>query len=193
MKAVSCRQGSPRPSRLSFANDYWDGPDRDSNVYLDRLDVRNSSGPPRREPRAGGSEPRAGDCNHPRGDHFALYCNGVGGCSRSEFPPRGTTRSRSSRGPTRPGTSFPALSRGRGVRTGPGDGSRCHPGQARRAVRQAARRPGDALLAGRGRRVPAVRRRMEANASAAGRLARALDIANWFWPQRYLLPRRNPR
>ena len=65
----------PKTVRLTFENDFWDPPDGDRNIRLDRLVLRDSSGRivVRRE--LEDLEP-AGDCNYPVGDHFALHCNG---------------------------------------------------------------------------------------------------------------------
>ena len=62
--------------RLSYLNDYWDGRDRDRNVRLGRLDVRNSAGKVIASRELKNLDP-ASDCNYPVGDdHFALHCNG---------------------------------------------------------------------------------------------------------------------
>ena len=58
--------------RLAYTNDYWGGDDDDRNIFLDRLDVRDS---------AGGvvvslelEELPEGDCKSPYDDTFALWC-----------------------------------------------------------------------------------------------------------------------
>ena len=60
--------------RLAFTNDYWGGDDNnDRNVHLDRLVVRNSAG--RIVASRELEELPSGDCRHPNGDNFALWCN----------------------------------------------------------------------------------------------------------------------
>ena len=65
----------PKIVRLSFDNDYWDGPGRDRNVRLDRLDLRDSAGEVVARRELEELDP-ATECNRPVGDHFALHCNG---------------------------------------------------------------------------------------------------------------------
>ena len=60
---------------LSFLNDFYDDVEGDSNLRLDRLEVRDEGGN-----LVVGQEledlPPESDCNHPVGDHFALHCSG---------------------------------------------------------------------------------------------------------------------
>ena len=60
---------------LSFLNDFYDDVQGDSNLRLDRLEVRDEGGN-----LVVGQEledlPPESDCNHPVGDHFALHCSG---------------------------------------------------------------------------------------------------------------------
>ena len=58
--------------RLSFTNEYW-SPDSDSNVHLDRLDVRDAAGRVVASHELETVEPE-GDCKSPNGDNFALWC-----------------------------------------------------------------------------------------------------------------------
>ena len=65
----------PKIVTLTFDNDYWDGPAKDRNVYLDRLTVRNAGGGVVAS-RELENLPHSGDCNQPGDDHYALYCSG---------------------------------------------------------------------------------------------------------------------
>ena len=58
--------------RLSFINEYW-SPEADSNVHLDRLDVRDAAGRVVASYELETVEPQ-GDCKSPNGDNFALWC-----------------------------------------------------------------------------------------------------------------------
>jgi len=62
--------------RLSYVNDYWEPPNRDRNVHLDRLDVRNAAGRLVTSRELEDLEPLS-DCNYPADDRFALHCNGT--------------------------------------------------------------------------------------------------------------------
>ena len=64
----------PQTVRLTYYNDYADS-DADRNVYLDRLDVRNTAGrivASRELEELGPS----GDCNRRDGEYYALWCSG---------------------------------------------------------------------------------------------------------------------
>ena len=65
----------PKIVRLTYANDYWEPPNSDRNVRLDRLDVRSAAGRLVASRELEHLEP-LGDCNRPVDDHFALHCNG---------------------------------------------------------------------------------------------------------------------
>ena len=60
---------------LAYANDFWEPPNNDRNVRLDRLVVRDAAGRTvvRRELE---TLAPVTDCNRPAGDHFALHCRG---------------------------------------------------------------------------------------------------------------------
>ena len=59
--------------RLSFTNEYWT-PDADSNIHLDRLDVRDAAGRVVASYELETVEPE-GYCKSPNGDNFALWCH----------------------------------------------------------------------------------------------------------------------
>ena len=61
--------------RLGFTNDYYEPPDSDRNVRLDRLDLRDTAGRVVASYELENLEP-ATDCNRPVHDHFALHCQG---------------------------------------------------------------------------------------------------------------------
>ena len=59
--------------RLTFTNEYW-SPESDSNIHLDRLDVRDAAGQVVASYELETVEPE-GNCKSPNGDNFALWCN----------------------------------------------------------------------------------------------------------------------
>ena len=59
--------------RLSFTNEYWT-PDADSNIHLDRLDVRDATGQVVVSYELETVEPQ-GNCKSPNGDNFTLWCH----------------------------------------------------------------------------------------------------------------------
>ena len=65
----------PKTVRLTFTNDYFEPPDADRNIYLDRLDVRNAAGRLVDSLELEEFGP-SGGCNDAGGDHFGLYCAG---------------------------------------------------------------------------------------------------------------------
>ena len=65
----------PKTVNLAFTNDYWGGDDKDRNVRLDRLDVRNSAGRIVASRELEDLE-SSGDCNGPGNDFFGLNCRG---------------------------------------------------------------------------------------------------------------------
>ena len=60
---------------LSFLNDFYDDVEGDSNLRLDRLEVRDEGGNLVVGRELEDLAPES-DCNHPVGDHFALHCSG---------------------------------------------------------------------------------------------------------------------
>ena len=65
--------------RLAFTNDYWGGDDDDRNVFLDRLDVRDSAGDVVVSLEL--EELPEGDCKSPYDDTFALWCHATAAIS----------------------------------------------------------------------------------------------------------------
>ena len=65
----------PKTVTFTYVNDYWEPPNNDRNVRLDRLVVRDAAGRTvaRRELE---TLAPVTDCNHPLDDHFALHCQG---------------------------------------------------------------------------------------------------------------------
>ena len=63
----------PKTVTLTYVNDYWEPPNNDRNVRLDRLVVRDAAGRTvvRRELE---TLAPVTECNHPLDDHFALHC-----------------------------------------------------------------------------------------------------------------------
>ena len=67
----------PKTVRLGFANDHWEAPNVDRNIFLDRLDVRNAAG------RIVASReleelPSPEDCRGSKDDTFVLWCSSSG-------------------------------------------------------------------------------------------------------------------
>ena len=65
----------PKTVTLTYLNDFWEPPNNDRNVRLDRLVVRDAAGRTvtRRELE---TLAPVTECNRPAGDHFALHCGG---------------------------------------------------------------------------------------------------------------------
>ena len=65
----------PKTVTLTYLNDFWEPPNNDRNVRLDRLTVRDAAGRTvaRRELE---TLPPVTECNRSAGDHFALHCGG---------------------------------------------------------------------------------------------------------------------
>ena len=60
--------------RLAFTNDYWE-PNADRDIFIDRVDVRNSAGEVVVSREVEEIEP-SGDCDGTDDDQFGLYCGG---------------------------------------------------------------------------------------------------------------------
>ena len=65
----------PKTVTLSYNNDYWESPNVDRNIRLDRLVVRNAAGRIVDHRELEELEP-SGNCNGPYPDHYFLSCNG---------------------------------------------------------------------------------------------------------------------
>ena len=129
----------PTTVRLSYTNDYWEPPDNDRNVRLDRLDVRNAAGSVVASRELENLE-RLSNCNHPVDDHFALHCEGSL-LVPLDIPAAGDYRIEVVAWADQAGDEYPRL--GVTVESDPHDstGANAIPKQARGAAREAARSP----------------------------------------------------
>ena len=71
---VGLLPSGPSTVKISFINDWAAGRAVDRNVFLDRLDLRDTSGRLVVSYELEAVEPE-GDCKGPRGDSFGLFCN----------------------------------------------------------------------------------------------------------------------